>query len=92
MICIAEVDELLALFIDRKKGNIPTIVRSRILYFAGSLMWDDLERHAEPFGQRTAKGDGHPTVTVTVLDGELRRRRRGNRDSKPKLSGWHEFF
>src|SRR4029078_1227670 len=92
MIGIAEIDKLLALLIDGKKGHVPAVGRRRILDFAGSLVRNDLERHAELCGQGPAEGDGNAAIAVAVLDGELRRRRWRNGNGKPKLSVWSEFL
>src|SRR5262249_41445723 len=73
MIGIAEVDELLALLVDREEGHIPAVMRRGILNFARGLMRDDFERHAELFRERPPEGDGYSTKGIAILDGELRR-------------------
>ena len=85
MIGVAELDEFFALLIDRKKGHVPAIGIRRILDFAGGLVRNDLERHAELCGERAAKSDGNPAIAVAVFDGELRGRRRRDGNGKPQF-------
>ncbi len=92
MVGVAEVDEFLALVVDRKKSNVPAIVRGRILDFARCLMRDDLDRHAELCCQGPPEGYRDAAIGVAVLDRELRRRRRRDGNCEPQLSGGCEFL
>src|SRR5215475_13634104 len=91
MIGVAKSDEFLALVIDWKEGNIPAIGVRGILNLAGGLVRNDLKRHPKLCGKCTAECDGHPTIIIPILDGELRGRRRRHGNCKPEFSGWSEL-
>ena len=92
MIRVAECDEFLALFVDRKEGNIPAIGVRRILNLAGSLMRNDLDWYTKLCGKRAAERDGNPSIVVAIFDGELGGRRRCDGNGKPQFSGRSELF
>ncbi len=92
VIGVAEVDEFLALLVDRQKGHIPFVVGGRILDFAGAVVRDQFGRHAEFLGERVAEDHGDAAIIAgLVLDGELGGRRGRNRDGNPQFSGGGEL-
>ena len=81
VIGVAEVDEFLALGVDRQERDVPFVVGRRILDFTGAVVSDEFDRHAELLGERAAQDDGNAAVIAgVVLDGELCGRRGRNRD------------
>ena len=88
VIGVAEVDEFLALLVDRQERDVPFVVGGRILDFAGAVVGDQFGRHAELLGERAAQDDGDAAIIAgVVLDGELRGRRGRNRDGDAQFSG-----
>jgi hypothetical protein len=87
MIGVAEVDELLALGVDRHEGHVKDAACGSGLDFAGGEIGHEFERRANFLRERIAQVDGDAAVAARrrrILECVERRRRRpiGNRHAQ----------
>ena len=95
MVGIAEVDEFLALLVDRHERHVPHSGRRRGLDFAGGEIGYELERRTDLLGQRVAQVDGDAAVTAArgrILERIERRRCGSIGDRRAQLAGRGELL